>query len=436
IDQPDSGERRDDAADAIDQQIAAQQGGRAHGPVLDAAQGQRNERDDNQRIEDDAGEHGAVRVVQAHDVEPGERRIDAHEHGRQDREEFGDIVGDGKRGERAARHEELFADGDDLDELGGIAVEVHHIAGFLGGHGAGVHRQADIGLGEGGGVVGAVTGHGDEASSGLLLLDQVHLVLGGGLGEEIVHSRFGRDGGGGQRVIAGDHDGADSHVAQLLEALAHAALDDIFQVHHAEDAIAIGHRQRGAAKARDAVGDFDQLRRDLATLLADELGDAIGGALANAASVQIHAAHAGLRGERDEMRLVFGHLAAANVVLLFGEDHDGAALRRLVGQAGKLRRVGQLLLAHAFQRQELDGLAVAQRDGAGFVQQQRVDVAGGLYRLAAHGEHVVLHDAVHAGDADGGKQAADGGGDEADEQRDQNRHGGRRAFDARGHAGI
>src|ERR1022692_1382220 len=36
---------------------------------------------------------------------------DAHEHGRQDREIFGDIVGDGKRGERAARHEELFADG-------------------------------------------------------------------------------------------------------------------------------------------------------------------------------------------------------------------------------------------------------------------------------------------------------------------------------------
>src|ERR1035441_5622330 len=80
-------------------------------------------------------------------------------------------------------------------------------------HGAGVHRQADIGLGEGWGVVGAVTGHGDEASSGLLLFDQVHLVLGGGLGEEIVHSRFGRDGGGGQRVIAGDR--SEEHTSEL-----------------------------------------------------------------------------------------------------------------------------------------------------------------------------------------------------------------------------
>jgi hypothetical protein len=273
-----------------------------------------------------------------------QRRIGGHEHGRQNREVLGDIVGDGEGGERAARHEQLFADGHHLDELGGIAVQVHHVAGFLGGHGAGVHGQADIGLGQGGRVVGAVAGHGDEASAGLLLLDQVHLVLGRGLGQEIVHAGFGRDGGGGQRVIAGDHDGADAHVAQLLEALAHAALDDILQVHHAEGAVAIGHHQRGAAKARDAVGDFDQLRRDLAAVLADELGDAIGGALANAASVEIHAAHAGLRGEGDEVRLVLGHLAAANVVLLFGQDHDGAALRRLVGQAGKLRRVGQLLL--------------------------------------------------------------------------------------------
>src|ERR1035441_7740107 len=204
----------------------------------------------------------------------------------------------------------------------------------------------------------------------LLFFDQVHLVLGRGLGEEVVHTGFGRDGGRGQRVIAGDHDGADSHVAQLLEALAHAALDHVFQMHHAEGAIAIGHHQRGTAEARDAVGDLDQLRRDLAVLLADELGDAIGGAFAHASSVYIDAAHAGLRGEGDEVRLVRGHLTAADVVLFFGQDHDGTALRRLVGQAGKLRRVGQLLFAHAYQRKELHCLAVAEGNGAGFVQQQ------------------------------------------------------------------
>jgi hypothetical protein len=45
----------------------------------------------------------------------------------------------------------------------------------------------------------------------------------------------------------------------------------------------------------------------------------------------------------------------------------------------------------------------------------------------AHGEHVLAQQAVHPGDADGGEQAPDGGGDEADEQRD---HRGHRELDA------
>ena len=58
---------------------------------------------------------------------------------------------------------------------------------------------------------------------------------------------------------------------------------------------------------------------------------------------------------------------------------------------------------------------------------KRVDVAGGLHGFAAHGQHVVLHHAVHAGDADGGKQSADGGRDQADQQRNQDRDGRRAA---------
>ena len=72
------------------------------------------------------------------------------------------------------------------------------------------------------------------------------------------------------------------------------------------------------------------------------------------------------------------------------------------------------------------GLPVAERDGAGLVEQQRVDVAGRLHGAAGHGEHVVPHQAVHAGDADGREQPADGGRDEADEQGDQHRRPRRR----------
>ena len=133
----------------------------------------------------------------------------------------------------------------------------------------------------------------------------------------------------------------------------------------------------------------------------------------------IHAAHARLGGEGNEVGFVLGHFAAANVVRLLGQHHDGAAFGSLVGQAGKLRGVGQFGLGDAVHGNEFHRLAIAQRDGAGLIEQQRVDVAGGFHGLAAHGQHVVLHHAIHAGDADGGKQAADGGGNQADQQRDQ-----------------
>ena len=104
--------------------------------------------------------------------------------------------------------------------LVGLRVEVDHVAGLLGGLGAGVHGHADVGLGQRGRVVGAVAGHGDQLAAGLLLADERELVLGRGLGEEVVHAGLGGDGRGGERVVAGDHHGADAHRAELVEALA------------------------------------------------------------------------------------------------------------------------------------------------------------------------------------------------------------------------
>ena len=88
----------------------------------------------------------------------------------------------------------------------------------------------------------------------------------------------------------------------------------------------------------------------------------------------------------------------------------------------QLRGVGQPLRSHVRRRDKLRGLAIAQGDGAGLVEQQRVHVAGGFDGAPAHGQHVVLHQAIHAGDADGREQAADGGGNQANQQRDQHEH--------------
>ena len=71
---------------------------------------------------------------------------------------------------------------------------------------------------------------------------------------------------------------------------------------------------------------------------------------------------------------------------------------------------------------ELRGLAVAQGDGAGLVQEQDVHVAGRLDGPAAHGQDVLLDHAVDAGDADGAEQAADGRRDEADQEGDEDGH--------------
>ena len=55
---------------------------------------------------------------------------------------------------------------------------------------------------------------------------------------------------------------------------------------------------------------------------------------------RFEAAHAGLGAEGDE-GVLGRQLAAAQAVALLGQHHDGAPLRRLVGQAGELGGVGQ-----------------------------------------------------------------------------------------------
>ena len=71
------------------------------------------------------------------------------------------------------------------------------------------------------------------------------------------------------------------------------------------------------------------------------------------------------------MRVERRHVAAADAVFFLCQHDDRTAFRRLVGQRGELRRVGQLLLGDAGEREELGRLPVAERDRAGLVEQQR-----------------------------------------------------------------
>src|SRR5215469_11945932 len=69
VDELDADERHDDAADAIEPEVAPQDRGGTGRPVRDAAQGERDERDNDEGVEDDRREDRALRVPEAHDVE-------------------------------------------------------------------------------------------------------------------------------------------------------------------------------------------------------------------------------------------------------------------------------------------------------------------------------------------------------------------------------
>src|SRR5579883_1863914 len=75
IDDLDADERHHDAAEPVDEQVAAEERVGPHGAVADAAQGERDEEDDDDRVEDDRGEDRALRRREAHHVEPVERGV-------------------------------------------------------------------------------------------------------------------------------------------------------------------------------------------------------------------------------------------------------------------------------------------------------------------------------------------------------------------------
>ena len=84
---------------------------------------------------------------------------------------------------------------------------------------------------------------------GLLGADAAQLVLGRGLGHEVIHASLGGDGGGGHGIVARDHDGADAHFTQLGKALLDAAFDDVLEFHNTEHAAALANDERRASGA-------------------------------------------------------------------------------------------------------------------------------------------------------------------------------------------
>ena len=112
---------------------------------------------------------------------------------------------------------------------------------------------------------------------------------------------------------------------------------------------------------------------------------------------------------------------------LWNSVHDALPFRRLVGGRGQGRQPPDFGGGEIAEGNELRGPAVAHGDRAGLVQEQGIDVAGHFHRLAALGDDVRPQGPVHAGDADGRQQGADGRGNQAHQEGHQGGHVGAQA---------
>ena len=121
----------------------------------------------------------------------------------------------------------------------------------------------------------------------------------------------------------------------------------------------------------------------------------------------IDTAHAGLRGEGNEGGAEARHIPTrGGAYFSFASTTIGATLPGVssASEASCAASARSCSVTPLTGRNEGRGLAVAERDRARLVEQQRVDVAGCLDGAAGHGEHIQAHQAVHAGDADGRQQ--------------------------------
>ena len=224
---------------------------------------------------------------------------------------------------------------------------------------------------------------------------------------------------GRERVVAGDHDRADPHRAHLVEALPDPLLDDVLQLDDAEHGRR--RRRRRAESSRHARCARRSGRGRSGSIPPCSVTQRFTASAAPLRTWRPSTSRPDIRvdGREGDEGVLVAEVALADVETLLGEHDDRAALGRLVRERRQLGGVGHLSLVVAADRHELRRHPVAERDRARLVEQQRLGVAGRLDGAAAHGEHVALHEPVHAGDADRREQGADRGRDQADEQGDE-----------------
>lgn len=105
VDQFNADKRNHDSTHPIDQQVTSQQRTGSNRTIRKALQGERNERDNDQRVKDDGGQDRTVRCRQMHDIQRIEGWIRCRKSSRNNRKVFGNVVSDAECGQCTSRHQ-------------------------------------------------------------------------------------------------------------------------------------------------------------------------------------------------------------------------------------------------------------------------------------------------------------------------------------------
>ena len=202
-----------------------------------------------------AGDH--EHAGQAHGGR-GHHRVEAAEGGQGD---GGHVVGE--------RPEQVLLDGgvglpgqgDGVGDAVRVAADQGEVAGLDGHVGAAAEGHADVGLGQGRGVVDAVADHGHHLAGPLAAADLGHLAVGQQLGRDRVHAQLAGHRPGRRLVVPGEQDRLQPEGAEPLHGRPAPRLDPVGDGQHTPGpAVPAGHdrgpagRPHGVGRGQDPTG--------------------------------------------------------------------------------------------------------------------------------------------------------------------------------------
>src|ERR1019366_5529476 len=126
-----------------------------------------------------------------------------------------------------------------------------------------------------------------------------------------------------------------------------AAFDDVLEMNHAQHVATLGDDERCAAGTGNGVHRVGNNFWEHAAFAVNESFHRLRRAFADAARElavnggQIHATHAGLRGERHKLRVRRSDFTSAQTKFFLRQHHDAAAFGRFVGERRELCGVGR-----------------------------------------------------------------------------------------------